>query len=192
MNLAGGTHHASRNRGQGYCIFNDTVVAARSMQAEGLVDQVLVVDCDVHQGNGTADIAAGDPSIFTFSIHCESNFPLHKTPSDLDIGLEDGVGDEGYMVALQQGLAWALDRFHPGLVLYLAGADPWHGDRLGRLALTKEGLARRDRFVLATLRDLGLPVAIALAGGYGRIEDTVGIHLNTVRIAVEFSRAQER
>jgi acetoin utilization deacetylase AcuC-like enzyme len=184
VNLAGGTHHASRDRGQGYCLFNDTVIAIRAMQAEGRVERAVVLDCDVHQGNGTAAIARDDPTIFTFSIHNENNFPLHKEPSDLDIGLEDGTGDEEYLAALEGGVQEALARAGAGLAIYLAGADPHEGDLLGRLALTKEGLARRDRRVLERCRQAGLPVAVVLAGGYGRhVEDTVEIHLQTVRIA---------
>ena len=183
-NLAGGTHHASRDRGQGYCLFNDIVIAARAMQDEGRVERVVVLDCDVHQGNGTAALARDDPTIFTFSIHNQNNFPLHKEPSDLDIGLDDGAGDEEYLAALEGGVRQALERAGAGLAIYLAGADPHQGDLLGRLALTKEGLAQRDRRVLGMCRQAGLPVAVVLAGGYGRrVADTVAIHLQTVRIA---------
>jgi acetoin utilization deacetylase AcuC-like enzyme len=188
VNLAGGTHHASRDRGQGYCLFNDSAIAVRAMQAEGRVERAVVLDCDVHQGNGTAAIVRDDPTIFTFSIHNENNFPLHKEPSDLDIGLEDGTGDEEYLAALEGGVQEALARAGAELAIYLAGADPHEGDLLGRLALTKEGLARRDRMVLEMCRQAGLPVAVVLAGGYGRrVEDTVDIHLQTVRIAAELA-----
>jgi acetoin utilization deacetylase AcuC-like enzyme len=188
VNLAGGTHHASRDRGQGYCLFNDSVIAARTMQDEGRVERVVVLDCDVHQGNGTAAIARDDPTIFTFSIHNQNNFPLHKEPSDLDIGLDDGAGDEEYLAALQGGVRQALDRAGAGLAIYLAGADPHQGDLLGRLALTKEGLAQRDRQVLEMCRQAGLPVAVVLAGGYGRrVTDTVAIHLQTVLIAARLA-----
>jgi acetoin utilization deacetylase AcuC-like enzyme len=190
VNLAGGTHHAFRDMGQGYCIFNDSVIAARTMQAEGRVRRVVILDCDVHQGNGTAAITRNDPSIFTFSIHNQHNFPLHKEKSDLDIGLEDGIGDEVYLSALEAGVRQALAQAEAGLAIYLAGADPYEGDRLGRLAVTREGLARRDQRVLGLCRDAGLPVAIVLAGGYGRqVEDTVDIHLQTVRIAASFAGA---
>jgi acetoin utilization deacetylase AcuC-like enzyme len=192
-NLAGGTHHASRDRGQGYCLFNDSAIAARAMQAEGRVERVVVLDCDVHQGNGTAAIARDDPTIFTFSIHNQNNFPLHKEPSDLDIGLDDGAGDVEYLAALEWGLRQALDRARAGLAIYLAGADPYEGDLLGRLALTKEGLARRDRLVLEMCRQAGLPVAVVLAGGYGRrVADTVEIHLQTVRIAAGLAADSDR
>ncbi len=204
VNLAGGTHHASFDRGQGYCLLNDSVIAARAMQAEGRARRVVVLDCDVHQGNGTAAITAGDPTISTFSIHSQQNFPLHKERSDLDIGLEDGVGDAVYLEALQDGLERAVQgaaspavqgaaspaagQAGADLAIYLAGADPHEGDTLGRLALTKAGLAERDRLVLARCREMGLPVVTVMAGGYGRhVEDTVEIHLQTVRIAGEFS-----
>jgi acetoin utilization deacetylase AcuC-like enzyme len=186
INLAGGTHHAFRDHGQGYCLFNDSVIAARTMQVEGRVRRVVVLDCDVHQGNGTAAIAAGDATIFTFSIHSERNFPLHKEQSDLDIGLADGTGDDEYLYALEVGVRRALDLARADLALYLAGADPYEGDLLGRLSLTKEGLESRDRLVLEHCRRAGLPVALTIAGGYGRrVEETVAIHLETVRVALE-------
>lgn len=184
VNLAGGTHHAGPDWGQGYCVFNDAAVAARTLQAEGLVRRVVVLDCDVHQGNGTAAIAAGDSTIFTFSIHGARNFPFHKEKSDLDIGLEDETGDEAYLEALERGLQLALDRAEADLAIYLAGADPFAGDRLGRLALSKAGLAERDRMVFEMCRKAGLPVAVTMAGGYGRdVSDTVDIHFQTVCLA---------
>jgi acetoin utilization deacetylase AcuC-like enzyme len=190
VNLAGGTHHSGNDYGQGFCVFNDAAVAARNMQAIGLSERIVILDCDVHQGNGTADIFATDPSVFTFSIHAARNFPFRKTASDLDIGLEDDVGDVQYLAALENGLKQALTLSSADLAIYLAGADPFIGDRLGRLALTKSGLAERDRLVLSRCRSAGLPVAITMAGGYGRrIEDTVDIHFQTVRIAVEFAAA---
>jgi acetoin utilization deacetylase AcuC-like enzyme len=188
VNLAGGTHHASRDRGQGFCLFNDIVIAARTMQAEGRAQRILVLDCDVHQGNGTAALAAGDPTIFTFSIHNERNFPLHKEPSDLDIGLDDGTGDAEYLGALEEGLRRALDLAGADLAIYLAGADPYEGDLWGRLALTKQGLAERDQMVLERCWQRVLPVTVVLAGGYGRhLEETAAIHLQTVRIAAEMA-----
>ncbi|HSD59588.1 MAG TPA: histone deacetylase, partial [Burkholderiales bacterium] len=184
VNLAGGTHHAFRDRGEGYCVFNDAAVAARAMQAEGRVQRVAIIDCDVHQGNGTASILAGDDSVFTFSIHGAKNFPFCKEASDLDIELPDGAGDALYLDALEGGLAATLARSRPQLAIYLAGADPWRDDRLGRLALSKQGLLARDRLVLETLGARGIPVAICMAGGYGRvIEDTVDIHFQTVETA---------
>jgi acetoin utilization deacetylase AcuC-like enzyme len=188
INLAGGTHHAFRDHGQGYCLLNDTVIACRAMQVEGRAHRFVVVDCDVHQGNGTAALAADDPNIFTFSIHSESNFPLHKEQSDLDIALPDGTGDLDYLEALESGLQQALAFSGADLVLYLAGADPHEEDTLGHLALTKAGLAERDRLVLEHCRRARLPVAVLMAGGYGRhVEDTVDIHLQTVRIAAELA-----
>jgi len=183
-NLAGGTHHAFRDRGEGFCVFNDAAVAARAMQAEGRAGRILVVDCDVHQGNGTASILRGDDSIFTFSIHGARNFPFEKEQSDLDIELPDGCSDAAYLVRLDEGLHTAFDLARPDLVIYLAGADPYRDDRLGRLSLSFAGLAERDRRVFAHARRLGVPVAIAMAGGYARqIDDTVLIHASTIRLA---------
>ncbi|MBP5998574.1 MAG: histone deacetylase [Azonexus sp.] len=188
-NLAGGTHHAFRDRGEGFCVFNDAAVAARAMQAEGRAGRILVVDCDVHQGNGTASILAGDDSVFTFSIHGARNFPFTKESSDLDIELPDGCSDEAYLTHLDDGLATAFDLARPDLVIYLAGADPYHDDRLGRLGLSFAGLAERDRQVFAHSRAYGIPVAIAMAGGYARqIEDTVAIHATTIRLARQLWR----
>jgi acetoin utilization deacetylase AcuC-like enzyme len=188
VSLAGGTHHAFRDHGQGFCVFNDTVIAARTVQAEGQVRRVAIIDCDVHQGNGTAAILADDPTIFTFSIHGARNFPFHKERSDLDIELEDGTGDADYLEVLRVGLPRALELADAELAIYLAGADPYAGDQLGRLGLSKEGLAERDRLVFELCRASGLPVATVMSGGYGRqIEDTVDIHLQTVRIAGEMA-----
>jgi acetoin utilization deacetylase AcuC-like enzyme len=186
VNLAGGTHHAFRDRGEGYCVFNDSAIAALTLQAEGQVKRVVILDCDVHQGNGTASILAADPTVFTFSIHGANNFPFDKEASDLDIELPDGTGDRAYLDALERGVCRALSASQPDLAIYLAGADPFEHDRLGRLRLTKSGLAARDRLVLELCRDGGLPVAVAMAGGYARrIEDTVDIHFTTVATAAE-------
>ncbi len=180
-NLAGGTHHAFRDRGEGYCVFNDAAIAARALQAEMRIRRIVVIDCDVHQGNGTAAIFAGDDSVFTFSIHGAKNFPAHKEASDLDIELPDGTGDDEYLWHLERGLGEALERSRPEAAFYLAGADPWEHDRLGRLSLTKAGLARRDDLVLATLGARRIPVAIAMAGGYAQdVEDIVDIHAATI------------
>jgi acetoin utilization deacetylase AcuC-like enzyme len=185
-NLAGGTHHAFRDAGQGFCVFNDSAVAAKAMQAEGRVKQVIIIDCDVHQGNGTASILANDPTVFTFSIHGAKNFPFHKERSDLDIELEDGTGDEAYLAALAQGVRQALAQARPDLVIYLAGADPFVSDRLGRLALSKAGLAQRDQLVFDLCQASGLPVAITMAGGYApNVEDIVDIHFQTIREAAK-------
>jgi acetoin utilization deacetylase AcuC-like enzyme len=166
-------------------VFNDAAVAARAMQAEGLVARVLVLDLDVHQGDGTAAIFAGDDSVFTCSMHGRANFPFRKYASDLDVELDDGTGDAPYLAALEVVLVRALDRARPDLVIYLAGADPFEGDRLGRLSLSKAGLRARDVLVLDTLREHAVPVAIAMAGGYAeRLEDVVDIHFATVTLAL--------
>jgi acetoin utilization deacetylase AcuC-like enzyme len=183
-NLAGGTHHAFYDRGEGFCVFNDAAIAARAMQAEGLAARVLIVDCDVHQGNGTAAILAGDESVFTFSIHGANNFPFAKEASDLDIELADGTGDADFLAALDDGLQHVFAHITPQLVIYLAGADPYADDRLGRLKLSKAGLRARDEMVFGECKTRNVPVAIAMAGGYARrIEDTVDIHAATVLTA---------
>ncbi len=182
-NLAGGTHHAFPDRGEGFCVFNDVAVAAREIQAEGRARNVSVFDLDVHQGNGTAAIFANDPTVFTLSVHGSDNFPFKKETSDLDIELPDGTGDADYLEAVERGLEAAL-RSHPDLAFYVAGADPYEGDRLGRLAVSLEGLARRDELVFDTCRKARVPVAIVMSGGYARnVKDTVEIHYNTVRSA---------
>ncbi len=183
-NLAGGTHHAFADRGEGYCVFNDSAIAARAVQAEGLVERVVVVDTDVHQGNGTAAILRGDASVFTFSIHGAKNFPFHKERSDLDVALPDGADDGEFLDALERGLERALEASRAELAIYLAGADPFEDDRLGRLSVSKEGLAERDRLVLESCRERGIPVAVTMAGGYARnVEDTVDIHFGSIERA---------
>ena len=187
-NLAGGTHHAFRDRGEGYCVFNDVAVAAAVLQRDGLIARAAVVDCDVHQGNGTAAIFRDDPSIFTFSLHGAKNFPFRKEVSDLDVTFEDGAGDDEYLAALRAHLPGVLDRQRPDLVFYLAGADPYEGDRLGRLKLTIDGLRTRDRLVFEACRDRDLPVVVAMSGGYAPdVDAIVTIHANTIREAVEQS-----
>jgi acetoin utilization deacetylase AcuC-like enzyme len=184
-NLAGGTHHAHRAFGAGFCVFNDAAVAARTLCREGRVERVIVVDLDVHQGDGTAAILHGDRNAYTLSIHGRRNFPFRKSASDLDVELEDGTGDAAYLAVLHTVLPSVLDRFRPDLAIYLAGADPYVGDRLGRLALSKEGLAARDRYVLEALAARGVPVAVAMAGGYADdIDDIVDIHARTIAIAL--------
>lgn len=185
INLAGGTHHAHRGFGAGFCVFNDAAVAARAMQAAGHVRHVLIVDCDVHQGDGTAAIIGDDPTIHTLSLHARNNFPFRKRASRQDVELDDGTGDVTYLATLAVALDLALRRGPFDLAIYLAGADPFAGDRLGRLALTKSGLAQRDAFVLDTLRAAGIPVAIAMAGGYAAdVDDIVDIHFATVTLAL--------
>jgi acetoin utilization deacetylase AcuC-like enzyme len=182
--LAGGTHHAGTNFGEGYCVFNDTAVAAREMQARGAIRRAVILDCDVHQGNGTAEIFRDDASVFTMSIHGERNFPLRKQPSSLDVGLPDGVGDEEYLAAVAGAVATALEQSRADLAFYIAGADPYEGDRLGRLAVTKAGLVARDRLVLDACRRAGVPVAIVLGGGYcDDLQAIVDIHAATMLLA---------
>jgi acetoin utilization deacetylase AcuC-like enzyme len=182
--LAGGTHHAGRDFGEGYCVFNDVAVAAREMQARGSVRRVLVLDCDVHQGNGTAEIFAGDETVFTMSIHGAKNFPLRKHPGSLDVGLEDGTGDAEYLARLEDAVGESFSRARPDLVIFIAGADPYEGDRLGRLRLTKQGLLDRDRLVLDATRRAGAPIAIVCGGGYCTdIESIVDIHTATMLLA---------
>ena len=184
MNLAGGTHHAFPSHGEGFCVFNDTAIAIRALQVRRKIRRALVVDLDVHQGNGTHAIFAGDDSVFTFSMHGGRNYPFHKVAGRLDVELNDGTGDDEYLELLFKTLPRAIEASRADLVIYLAGADPHEGDRLGRLALTFDGLARRDAFVLDQVREVGLPVAVSIAGGYGRdIEDTVRAHTMTARIA---------
>jgi acetoin utilization deacetylase AcuC-like enzyme len=185
VNLAGGTHHAFNDRGEGYCLLNDAAIAIRSMQAEGLCEHVIIIDCDVHQGNGTASIFSKDPSVFTFSIHGRNNFPFHKETSDLDLALEDGTEDAIYLAVLEKGLLHVLE-FPATLAIYLAGADPFEDDRMGRLSLTKPGLKKRDEMVFHFCRSAGIPVAVTMSGGYARnISDSVDIHFNTVLAASE-------
>lgn len=172
-NSAAGSHHALHDTGAGYCVFNDLAVAANRLIAEGDVRRVLVVDLDVHQGDGTASLTAGREDIVTFSMHAEKNFPVRKARSDHDVALPDGIGDETYLAALAEHLSPLLDRVQPDLVLYQAGVDPHGDDKLGRLALTDEGLEARDRFVMAGSRSRGIPVASALGGGYGEDQHAV-------------------
>ena len=191
VNLGGGTHHAFSDHGQGYCWINDSVIAARVLQTERLAHHILIVDCDVHQGNGTAALVRNDPTIFTFSIHGKNNFPLHKETSDLDIELDDGTDDAAYLKALEKGLAASMRKFRADLVVYLAGADPYRDDRFGRLLLTKDGLAKRDRTVLQHCHQAGLPVAVTMAGGYApRVQDIVDINFQTVLSALEYKKYQ--
>ena len=193
-NLAGGTHHAYPHKGSGFCVFNDSAVAARLMQAEWTRQhrqllQVAVIDLDVHQGNGTAHIFANDASVFTLSLHGEKNFPFRKEASDLDVELPDGCLDAPYLQALEHALDELERRFNPGLVIFLAGADPFVGDRLGRLALSFDGLEARDRRVFDWAWQRRIPLAFSMAGGYGvNIDETVQVQVNTYRVALEYWR----
>ena len=188
-NLAGGTHHAFSDAGEGYCVFNDAAVTIRTLQQEGLVRRACVIDLDVHQGNGTASILRNDESVFTLSVHGVKNFPLRKVESDLDVSLPDGTQDDEYLAALQDALdqvsTSSAERYD--LAIYLAGADPFEGDRLGRLAISKAVLRQRDQLVFEWCKKLKLPVAICMAGGYApKIDDIVEIHASTLRIATSY------
>jgi len=193
INLSGGFHHAYPGHGEGFCMIHDVAVAIRRLQADGAIKTAMVVDTDVHQGNGTAAIFMKDASVYTLSIHQESNYPVPKEISDLDIGVADGTGDAEYLSRLEGGLVRSLHSFHPDLLCYVGGADPYREDQLGGLALTLEGLERRDRLVFEHARTLGIPVMTTLAGGYARrVDDTVRIHVNTVRAAAEVARRHQR
>lgn len=184
VNLAGGTHHAHAERGGGYCVFNDLAVTARQLLAQGGLTRIAVIDLDVHQGDGTASIFAQEPRVFTFSMHGERNYPAVKPPSDLDIPLPKGTGDEAYLAALAPALETIFEDFRPQLVLYQAGADPFRDDRLGFLDLSFSGLARRDRMVFDHCQRQRVPVVITMGGGYARnIDDIVRIHANTIWLA---------
>lgn len=203
MNLSGGTHHAFPDHGEGFCVFNDVAISIRLLQREGLIRRAAVIDLDVHQGNGTHAAFTGDASVFTFSMHGAHNYPFRpmpdaaalaptesrwgyavRVPGTLDIELPDGSGDTEYLCRLEEALPRVLHDAQPDVVFYLAGADPHEGDRLGRMKLTFAGLERRDALVLQACREVGLPVVVTIAGGYGRsIADTVAIHVATARIA---------
>ena len=186
FNVGGGFHHAFPEHGEGFCAINDIAVAIRTIEREGSIQRAMVVDCDVHHGNGTAQIFAGDTSVFTLSIHQFNNYPTEKPPSSLDIHLPDGVGDEEYLHRLGNGYRTALAVFHPQLLIFVAGADPYCEDQLGGLSLSFEGLRERDRLVIWTALHSRIPVAIVLAGGYAvNTQDTVTIHVNTAKVAKE-------
>jgi acetoin utilization deacetylase AcuC-like enzyme len=188
-NLAGGTHHAYPDHGEGYCVFNDVAVAARVMQTERRLEKVIIIDLDVHQGNGTAAIFAGDPTVFTFSVHGAKNFPYHKEQSDLDIALPDASDDDAFLAAVKSGAPRAIQQAQADLAIYIAGADPFYDDQLGRLAMTKAGLAERDRIVFELCQSYGLPVAVVMGGGYARdVNDVVDIHLQTMQLAAQISK----
>jgi len=180
-NLAGGTHHSFPDHGEGFCVFNDVAVAIRAMRARKLIQRAAIVDCDVHQGNGTATIFAGDTETFTFSMHGANNYPLFKTNSTLDIELPDGIQDDAYLESLARHLP-SVFAHEPDVIFYLAGADPFAGDKLGRLALSIDGLRERDAYVLRECYERELPVVTVMSGGYGKdINDTIEIHCNTIR-----------
>jgi acetoin utilization deacetylase AcuC-like enzyme len=186
FHIGGGFHHAFRDHGEGFCAINDVAVAIRRLQRDGRIERAMVVDCDVHQGNGTATLFAGDSRVLTLSIHQYNNYPAEKPPSTIDIDLPDQTGDEEYLEQLRRHYVPALAAHRPHLIVYLAGADPYYQDQLGGLALTMGGLRQRDRFVIGTARRGGVPVAVTLAGGYAfEIEDTVTNHVNSVKAASE-------
>lgn len=190
MNLAGGTHHAFPDHGEGFCVFNDVAVALRRLLLDRSIGRAAIIDLDVHQGNGTNAIFADDPAVYTFSMHAGNNYPFHKVPGSLDVELPDGMADEAYLALLAEVLPRALYESRADLVAYLAGADPLENDALGRLRLTFDGLARRDAMVIQACREVGIPVVITIAGGYSRdIADSVRAHMNTVRIARAFAGA---
>jgi acetoin utilization deacetylase AcuC-like enzyme len=192
-NLAGGTHHAFADRGEGFCVFNDVAVASRVLLRNGLARRIAVIDCDVHQGNGTAAIFAGEPAVFTFSMHGAHNFPFRKETSDLDVTLEDGTGDGEYLARLTEHLPRVLDGHQPDVAFYVSGADPYEGDRFGRLSLTIEGLRQRDALVFDECLGRGIPVVVTMAGGYAiDVAAIVTIHTNTIREAARMTDRQLR
>jgi len=185
-NIGGGFHHAYPDHGEGFCVIHDVAVAIRKMQVDGAIERAMVVDTDVHQGNGTAAIFGGDETVFTMSIHQEHNYPYPKPPSTIDVNLPDGMGDADYLAILEKYLHRSFDEFSPQLLFYVAGADPYQEDQLGGLALTMEGLARRDALVLGYAQRNQVPTAVTLAGGYARkVEETVTIHVNTIKAAIQ-------
>jgi acetoin utilization deacetylase AcuC-like enzyme len=196
-NLSGGFHHAYANHGEGFCAIHDVAVAVRRLQADGAIKKAMIVDTDVHHGNGTAAIFSGDSSVFTISIHQLNNYPAHKPPSSVDLNMDDGIGDDEYLAALIPVVQRKLDEFQPDMLFYVGGADPYEKDQLGGLRLTKAGLKSRDRQVFEAARSRGIPVTTALAGGYARrVEDTTAIHVNTIiaarEVAEKYPQATER
>jgi acetoin utilization deacetylase AcuC-like enzyme len=188
-NIGGGFHHAYPDHGEGFCVLHDVAIAIRRMQFDRAIETAMVIDTDVHHGNGTAAIFGGDSTVFTLSIHQENNYPYPKPPSSLDINLEDGVGDDDYLAILDRNLRQAFEQFQPGLIFYIGGADPYREDQLGGLALSLEGLKRRDALVFDYARRLRIPLAITLAGGYARqVADTVRIHVGTILAARDAAR----
>ena len=186
IHLGGGFHHAFPDHGEGFCALNDIAVSIRALQDEDLAKKALVIDCDLHQGNGTAFIFHRDPTVFTFSIHQENNYPFHKPKGDMDIGLRDYTRDKVYLQHLYDNIPKIISSFKPDIILYLAGADPYEGDQLGNLALSKEGLRDRDDFIFTQALNFDVPIAVTLAGGYAaRREDTVDIHFATVKECIK-------
>jgi acetoin utilization deacetylase AcuC-like enzyme len=188
VHLGGGFHHAFSDHGEGFCVFNDVAIAIRRMMKDKRIEKAMTIDCDLHQANGTADIFKDDENVFTFSIHQQNNYPFYKPQSDLDIGLDDYASDKDYLNKLHEYIPKIISDFKPQLILYVAGADPYKDDQIGNLALTIDGLKERDEFIFETARNFDVPIAVVLAGGYAaNIEDTVTIHFNTVKTALEYS-----
>lgn len=187
VHIGGGFHHAFRDHGEGFCIFNDVAIAVKRMIKDGRIVKAMIIDCDLHQGNGTADIFKDNKNVFTFSIHQQNNYPFYKPKSDLDIGLDDYSSDKVYLGELREHIPKIISDFKPQLILYVAGADPYKNDQIGNLALTIDGLAKRDEFIFETARNFNVPIAVVLAGGYAvNMTDTVTIHFNTVKTALEY------
>jgi acetoin utilization deacetylase AcuC-like enzyme len=190
FNIGGGFHHAFAGHGEGFCAINDIAIAIRRLQCDGVIQKALVIDTDVHQGNGTAAIFANDETVFTISLHQLNNYPTEKPPSNIDVNLADGVGDDEYLNDLEEAYVPSVLQFRPDFIVYVAGADPYMEDQLGGLLLTKDGLMRRDRVVYETARKLGIPVTTVLAGGYSfQDRDTVEIHANTAQVALDVARS---
>lgn len=186
--LGGGFHHAFKDHGEGFCVFNDVAIAIKRMMKDERVKKAMTIDCDLHQGNGTADIFRDDKNVFTFSIHQQNNYPFYKPKSSLDIGLDDYTADKAYIDKIQEYIPRIISDFKPQLIIYVAGADPYKEDQLGNLGLTIDGLKRRDEFIIETARNFNVPVTVVLAGGYAvNIEDTITIHFNTVKTALKYS-----
>ena len=191
VNIGGGFHHAFPDHGEGFCVIHDVAIAIRRLQKDRLIERAMTVDCDVHQGNGTAAIFGGDETVYTISLHQENNYPYPKPPSDLDVNLHNGVQDTEYLAALEDSLDKAFSDFEPQMVFYLAGADPYREDQLGGLKLTLQGLEHRDRMVFQKTRARNIPVVVTFAGGYARhVADTVRIHSTTVKVAAEFANPE--
>jgi len=188
IHLGGGFHHAFSDHGEGFCVFNDVAIAVKRMMKDGRIRKAMTIDCDLHQGNGTADIFKGEKDVFTFSIHQQNNYPFFKPKSDLDIGLDDYASDKTYISRLREHIPKIISSFKPGLILYVAGADPYKDDQVGNLGLTIEGLKERDEFIFEIARNFCVPIAVVLAGGYAvKVKDTVEIHCNTVKSALKYS-----
>ena len=187
VHIGGGFHHAFENHGEGFCVLNDVAIGIKRMMADNSIKRAVTIDCDLHQGNGTADIFKNDKNVFTFSIHQQDNYPFYKPMSDMDIGLDNYTSDKVYLGQLQKHIPKIISDFKPQLILYVAGADPYKDDQIGNLGLTIDGLKRRDEFIFETAKNFRVPIAVVLAGGYAlKVADTITIHFNTVRMTLEY------